>query len=125
MYSNQFSLPDSDDEEEENKELRDKINETKKENYSKLDEIKEMDNKLELEDEKKDEKKDGIDKDKTQDISSRSIDHLVKNDEEKKEAMKIELANAPTAVAQKKKLKKPKKFMAKGLGFDTVRLIIM
>lgn len=119
MYSYQYTLPDSDDDDEDENGLENglKSPEMNKDKYSKLDDVKEVDNKLEVEDDKKD----GADKDKTQDMSNRSADKLFKNDgnDDKKEEAKIDIPNAPTNVTQKKNAK-VKKDKPKGVGFDTV-----
>jgi len=116
MYSNKYTVPDSDDEDEEEKQQKEKKqNEVKKDNYSKLEDIKEEDNKLEIADEKKDEIN------KTQDASNRSVDPLFKEGQEKKEEIKVENnieANSPIV---KKNPKKPKVPKPKGAKFDTVK----
>jgi|LauGreDrversion4_2_1035121.scaffolds.fasta_scaffold249345_3 hypothetical protein len=121
MYSSQYTLPDSDDEDEPGADNDIKNFDVNKENYSKLDDIKEVDNKLEIEDDKNKDKKGEADKDKTQDMSNRSADQLLKNEgnDDKKEEAKNDILNAPTGVSQKKP-KKEKKEKPKGVGFDTV-----
>ena len=126
MYSNKCSLPDSDDENQEDITKNENKNLEVKNEYVKLDDIQEVDNKLEIDKEevKKEEEENAeikdinkdIEKDKTQDISNRSIDPLVKGQEENK------LENTPTSNTQKKP-KKIKKENPKGNKFDTVYIL--
>lgn len=131
MYSNAYTLPDSDEEEEEN--LKQEIlNLEAKNKYVKLNEIQEVDNKLEID--KDDTKKEGEEngenkklikdneKDKTLDMSNRSLlDPLIKEGEEKKVDLLIE--NAPTTVTKVVVKNKGKKEKQKGQKFDTVNKI--
>lgn len=130
MYSNAYTLPDSDEEEEEN--LKEEmLNLEAKNKYLKLNEIQEVDNKLEID--KEEAKKEGEEngenkelikdneKDKTQDMSNRTIDPLIKEGEEKKVDLLIE--NAPTTVTKVVVKNKGKKEKQKGQKFDTVNKI--
>lgn len=128
MYSNTFTLPDSDDEEEVDKIKNENLKLEVKNDYVKLNEIQEVDNKLEID--KEEVKKEGEEngenkelnkdneKDKTQDLSNRSLDPLIKEGQEDKKG-ENKLDNTPTSVS-KKIPKKERKVKQKGMKFDTV-----